>query len=183
MIAASPENLMGLGPKGQPLDVPVPSADLPKKLRGRLQMIAWACAWLAAKAGLPSARSCPCRDSCRVWPFRAGDWKEAETALDPESELLAHMDSLTGGAPPNSRLRCYANSPFGPCKLPNYGTCESAKAELSLEPRKLELSHFTVTCAVCGKPFPAKRKGATVCSQKCRQKAYRRRQREAADEA
>ena len=165
-------SLFGLGPKGQPLDIPDPHKDLPARVRGRLVRIAWACAYIQARAGRTAAQ-CPHKE-CELWPHRQARWPEAESGKGDSHQLHAHLRKLTGDDPPNMRFRCNANPAKQRCKLPNVGWIGSTFSGVGGVVATDLKSTLTVTlCEVCGKEITGRRKTLKYCSGRCRLRAKR----------
>jgi len=168
----------GLGPQGGVLDVPTPPTDLPARVRGRLQRIAYACAFArAGEAG--GARRCP-HKGCPLWPHRLGRWAEYQGTNAPEGEMVAYLDGLTGGPPPAARVECVAKGDPRPVQVPLFGALAKAKNDAFGPAGRVvpTAPNFRVSyahCESCGREFSPRRKSAKYCSRACADRAYRKR--------
>jgi hypothetical protein len=169
----------GLSPRGKPLDVPSPANSLPAAVKGRLQRLAYACAYVADLRGWPSAHACPHKE-CLAWPYRTGRWPEAEGARrEGTAPLVKHLDAILGGEPGGARLDCYAKPDLGCLILRDFGHLRKPKTRIEGEvdpphppPPKPAVS--VTKCLGCGVDFVPARRSARYCSTRCRMRAHRR---------
>jgi hypothetical protein len=167
------ESLQGLGTRGEPLDIPDPSKNLPPRVRGRLVLIAYACAYAQARRGR-TAHECP-HKHCALWPHRTARWPEAEKGQGTAEELHAYLKRLTGDDPPNMTVACDDNSGFGRRKLPNMGGLGSTGGRVAMGVATSLKTRVTVTtCEFCGKSISGRR-SKRFCSHRCQVRASRQR--------
>jgi hypothetical protein len=166
-----PASLLGLGPRGEPLDLPDPRHDLPSGVRVRLLLLGYACAYVAALEGRTAA-ACP-HKGCPIWPHRLARWKEAEAGEGTSDQLAAYLDRLAGGPPGRMMVRYDANSGKPARKLPNMGGLGSPLSRVATRVAIGLKKRVTVSlCASCGAPISGRR-SKRFCSHRCQLRSHR----------
>jgi hypothetical protein len=193
-------NAFGLGHDGEVLPEMMelgrrPPKNLPLKVQGQLCRIAYGCAYASHLHGREAFR-CP-HTKCSFYPHRRGYWRTAERRKGDADQMMAYLKDLM----PGGRMACEAlrdaplvrdllnrgeapdaNSKTLICKLPGGIELQVPKIEktaplVSTVQKPVFERVSVVICAYCEREFEPRRKSARYCSARCRDRAYRDRDR------